>query len=320
MNSSEKLMHLSSRQLLAFLEVVRLRSISKAAEKIPMSQSGMSMLIKELEDQIGARLFDRNPRSVTLTDSGRELLPFAQRIVQDLRDLSSAIKGTEAIVQSRLHVAATPMVSISLLPDIVKEFTKLNPQVDITIDDVDVNTVRKLVLDGEADIGLGFFVKPAAGLLRQPLCRFRLMCVSPPISASGHNISSRTWSSLRDLPLIGLPADNPIQLLVETHLARIQTSSAQRQALNFIGTVIAMVRAGMGHAIIPSFAIEECKRHGLQISMLKKPVAHLDLYLVSRRGNRPKTTSVDFASRLKTAAGTLASTTPDTFIKMKAVK
>ena len=125
MNSSEKLMHLSSRQLLAFLEVVRLRSISKAAEKIPMSQSGMSMLIKELEDQIGARLFDRNPRSVTLTDSGRELLPVAQRIVQDLRDLSSAIKGTEAIVQSRLHVAATPMVSINSMvtgeqPDVSK--------------------------------------------------------------------------------------------------------------------------------------------------------------------------------------------------------
>ena len=80
MYASEKLIHLSSRQLLAFLEVVRLRSMSKAAESIPMSQSGMSMLIKELEDQIGARLFDRNPRSVTLTDSGRELLPVAQRI------------------------------------------------------------------------------------------------------------------------------------------------------------------------------------------------------------------------------------------------
>jgi DNA-binding transcriptional LysR family regulator len=84
-----------------------------------------------------------------------------------------------------------------------------------------------------------------------------------------------------------------------------------------MGTVIAMVRAGMGHAIIPSFALEECKRHGLQISMLKKPVAHLDLYLVSRRGNRPKTSSVDFATLLKMAAVKLASTTPDTSIKLK---
>ena len=306
MKSSKNLMHVSSRQLLAFLEVVRLRSISKAAEQIPMSQSGMSMLIKELEDQIGARLFDRNPRSVTLTDSGRELLPVAQRIVQELRDLSSTIEGTEAATLSRLAVAATPMVTMSLLPDIVRGFTDSHPQVGIAIADVDVNTVRQRVLDGEADIGLGFFVKPAGGLLRQPLCRFRLMCVSPPASARSPRLSQRTWSSLRGLPLIGLPSDNPIQSLVESHLARIGGGGGQRQEMNFIGTLIAMTRAGLGHAIIPSFAIEECKRHGLQINMLTAPVVHLDLYLVSRRGTRPKSTALDFAARVKAGATRLS--------------
>jgi DNA-binding transcriptional LysR family regulator len=312
MYPSEKLMHLSSRQLLAFLEVVRLRSISKAAECIPMSQSGMSMLIKELEDQIGARLFDRNPRSISLTDSGRELLPVAQRIVQELRDLSSAIQGTEAVKRSRLKVAATPMVSMSLLPEIVREFSKSNAQVDITIADVDVHAVRQRVLDGDADIGLGFFVKPAVGLLRQPLCRFRLMCISPAASNRSTRPSSRPWSSLRDLPLIGLPADNPIQSLVEAHLAQNGWTCEQRQVVNFISTVIAMVRAGLGHAIIPSFAIEECKRHGLQISMLTAPVVNLDLYLVTRRGTQPKSTSLEFTARLKATAAELAAPAPKT--------
>jgi DNA-binding transcriptional LysR family regulator len=310
MYPSEKLMHLSSRQLLAFLEVARLRSISKAAECIPMSQSGMSMLIKELEDQIGARLFDRNPRSVTLTDSGRELLPVAQRIVQELRDLSSAIQGTESANRSRLKVAATPMVSMSLLPEIVREFTKSNAQVDITIADVDVHAVRQRVLDGDADIGLGFFVKPAVGLLRQPLCRFRLMCISPPAPKSSTQLSSRPWSGLRDLPLIGLPADNPIQSLVDAHLAPIGGGGEHRQVVNFMGTVIAMVRAGLGHAIIPSFAIEECKRHGLQISMLTAPVVNLDLYLVTRRGSQAKSTSLEFTARLKATAAKLAAPAP----------
>jgi DNA-binding transcriptional LysR family regulator len=310
MYPSEKLMHLSSRQLLAFLEVVRLRSISKAAECIPMSQSGMSMLIKELEDQIGARLFDRNPRSLSLTDSGRELLPVAQRIVQELRDLSSAIQGTEAVKRSRLKVAATPMVSMSLLPEIVREFSKSNAEVDITIADVDVHAVRQRVLDGDADIGLGFFVKPAVGLLRQPLCRFRLMCISPPAPNPSTQLSSRPWSGLRDLPLIGLPADNPIQSLVDAHLAQIGGVGEQRQVVNFIGTVIAMVRAGLGHAIIPSFAIEECKRHGLQISMLTAPVVNLDLYLVTRRGSQAKSTSLEFTARLKATAAKLAAPAP----------
>lgn len=306
MHPSEKLMHVSSRQLLAFLEAVRLRSFSKAAEQIPMSQSGMSMLIKDLEDQMGARLFDRNPRSVSLTDAGRGLLPVAQRIVQDLRSLGSMIEGSEAATRSRLDVAATPMVTMSLLPDIVQEFTNSHPQVGITIADVDVNAVRQRVLDGEADIGLGFLVKPTVGLLRQPLCRFRLMCISPPASADGRRQSARAWSTLRDLPLIGLPPDNPIQSLVETHLVQIGRGHGQRQAMNFIGTLIAMTRAGLGHAIIPSFAIEECKRHGLQISMLADPVVHLDLYLVSRRGTRLKSSALDFVARLKAAAAKLA--------------
>lgn len=180
MKPSEKLMHLNSRQLVAFLEVARLHSFSKAAEQIPMSQSGMSMLIRDLEEQIGARLFDRHPRTVTLTDAGRGLIPVAQRIVHDLRSLGSLIEGSEAATRSRLDIAATPMVSMSLLPDLLREFTISHPQTALSVSDVDVNTVRQRVLDGEADIGLGFFVKPAAGLVRKPLCKFRLLCISPP--------------------------------------------------------------------------------------------------------------------------------------------
>ncbi len=303
---SEKMMHVNSRQLIAFLEVVRLRSFSKAAEKIPMSQSGMSMLIRELEEQIGARLFDRNPRSVTLTDAGRGLMPVAQRIVQDLRSLGSLIEGSEAATRSRLDIAATPMVSMSLLPDLVREFTFSYPQVSLSVSDVDVNAVRQRVLDGEADIGLGFFVKPAVGLLRRPLCKFRLMCISPPETKNGRRRHTRSWAALSDLPLIGLPTDNPIQSLVESHLAQIQRGAGQRQSVNLIGTVIAMVRAGLGHAVIPSFAIDECRRHGLEISMLSDPEVYLDLYLISRKGTRPKPAAQEFAARIEAAAVKLA--------------
>jgi len=137
------------------------------------------------------------------------------------------------------------------------------------------------------------------------MCRFRLMCISPPGPAGSRPRSSRAWSSLRELPLIGLPLDNPIQQLVDTHLAQIGRGHEPHQAVNFIGTLIAMVRAGLGHAIIPSFAIEECRRHGLQISMLVDPVVHLELYLVSRKGHRLKPAALDFASRLKMAAASL---------------
>lgn len=166
MHPSGKLINVNSRQLLAFLEVSRLQSFAKAAEQIPMSSSGMSMLVKELEDQIGARLFDRTTRSVALTDAGRRLQPVAERIVGELRALGATIVGAEAAVRSRLDVAATPMVSASLLPRVVHEFAQSHPQVRVQLADVDVGTVRTRVLEGEADVGLGFFIRPAVGLVR----------------------------------------------------------------------------------------------------------------------------------------------------------
>lgn len=306
MNPSNKLMNVSSRQLLAFLEIIRLQSFARAAEQVHLSSSGMSMLVKELEEQVGARLFDRTTRSVTLTDAGRRFQPVAETVVSELRAVRATLTGTEAAVRSRLDVAATPMVSASLLPDVVRAFGQTHPQVQVTLADVDVSIVRRNVLDGEADVGLGFFVKPAVGLVRQPLCKFRLMHISPPGKGPGGTRSSQPWGSLSGLPLVSLPVENPIQAVIEKHLARIGRSHEERPRMNLIGTIIAMVRAGHGHAIIPSFAIDECVRQGLEVSMLREPVVHIELFLVTRRGAQPKPAALAFAAAVKQAAVRLA--------------
>lgn len=306
MNSSKRLINVTSRQLHAFLEISRLQSFSKAAEQVPMSPSGISMLVKELEDQVGARLFDRTTRSVVPTDAGRRLQPVAERIVGELRNVSAVIGGAQAAVRSRLDVAATPMVSASLLPEVMRSFAKSHPQVRVHLADVDVSVVRRRVMEGDADIGLGFFVKPAAGLLRQPLCKFRLMRVSPPgIGLSGLG-PSQPWRSLSAIPLVGLPEDNPIQALIEKHLAGIGRAHEGRQEMNLIGTIISMVRAGHGHAILPSFALDECLRQGLSMALLREPVVHLDLFLVSKRGTLPTYAVTNFAEALRLAASRLA--------------
>ncbi len=305
MNSSQKLMNIGSRQLQAFLEITRLQSFAKAAEQVSLSPSGMSMLVKELEDQVGARLFDRTTRSLALTDAGRRLQPVAERVIGELRSLGAVIDGSESAVRSRLSVAATPMVSASLLPDVVRGFATTHPGVQVHLADVEVETVRKAVLQGDADIGLGFFVKPAVGMSRQPLCRFRLMHIGPPDASSGGLGKSQTWKSLEGLALLSLPSGNPIQVLIEKQLARIGCLPEERLRMNLMGTIIGMVRAGLGHAVMPSFAMEECLRQGLSVAMLREPVAHLDLYLVARSGTQPKAAARAFAESLKLAAARL---------------
>lgn len=298
-------MNVGSRQLLVFLEICRLQSFAKAAERIPMSPSGVSMLIRDLEEQVGARLFDRTTRSVTLTEAGRRMLPAAERIVSELRTLRAVIDGSEEAVRSRLDVAATPMVSATLLPAVVRSFGGTNPQVRVYLADVDVKSVRNRVMSDAADIGLGFFIKSAVGLVREPLCKFRLMRIGPPGAKAGPG-PSQPWSSLNYMPLVSLPTDNPIQALIEKHLLRAAPDQMERPRVNFIATLIGMVQAGHGHAVVPSFAMDECLRHGLSVSMLVEPAVHLDLYLVTRRGAPSKPAAREFAAALKRAAARLA--------------
>lgn len=163
--------------------------------------------------------------------------------------------------------------------------------------------MRKRILDGEADIGLGFFIKPTVGLLRQPLCKFRLMLTSPSGNGLGVVGPSQPWGTLAGVPLISLPIDNPIQAVIEKHLARIGRVHEERPRMNLIGTLIAMVRAGRGHAILPSFGLEDCLRQGLQVSMLCEPTVHIDLHVVSLRGKEPKLAVTTFVSALLTHFG-----------------
>ncbi len=307
MNSSDKLINLNSRQLLAFLEICRLNSFARAAESVHISPSGLSMLVKELEKQVGARLFDRSTRSIALTDAGNRLRPAAERIVAELHVLGVTIAGSEAQVSARLDIAATPMMSATLLPRVLKDFALAHPDIRVQLSDVDVDTVRSRVLGGQADIGLGFFVKPAVGLVRQPLCSFQLMRISPPLALRKSMVDSKPWSSLATLtlPLMSLPADNPIQILIETHLAPHERNHEERPRANLLGTLVGMVEAGLGQAVIPSFALAECQRRGLSIAMLVEPAVHLDLYLVSRRGKRQKPIALEFAAVLKQVASRL---------------
>ena len=304
MNSTGKLINASSRQLLAFLEICRLGSFARAAETVHLSPSGLSMLVKELEEQMGARLFDRNTRSIALTDAGRRVRPVAERIVEELRVLATTIEGSETAVRARLDIAATPMMSASLLPRVLCEFAAAHPGIRVQLDDVDVSTVRSRVLEGRADMGFGFFVRPAVGLVRQPLCQFRLMRISPP-QARRKRVgmgASQPWTSLASLPLVSLPSDNPIQVLIEKQLASVGRSHEERPRANLLGTLLGMVEAGIGHAVMPSFAMNECLRRGLGVALLVEPAIHLDLFLVTRRGTRQKPAALAFASTLKGVA------------------
>lgn len=155
-NSSVKLINVGSRQLQAFLEICKCGSFAAAAERIHLSPSGVSMLVKELERQLGVRLFERTTRAVTLTDAGRLLQPYAERVVTELRQLGLALQGSSSASRSTLTIAATPVIATCLLPKVVAEFARKHPEVRIQVMDGSLDTVRQAVLEGHANMGMAF--------------------------------------------------------------------------------------------------------------------------------------------------------------------
>jgi DNA-binding transcriptional LysR family regulator len=278
-------MNLSVRQMRAFLHVARIGNFTRAAEQAHMTQAGLSTLVREMERQLGCRLFDRTTRMVSLTAAGRRLLPVVERVVTDLDDVTARLGSEGDEARQTLRVAATPLVSSHLLPQVFHQFRDSHPKVNLKLFDADLRDVEAMVAGGEADLGLGFFFKAAPGLDRVPVGRFHLMRVAPAESEEvPQAIGTVPWSALKSAELVGLPPSNPIQKVIDVHLAKIDRADAQRPAFNFFGTLISMVEAGFGTAVMPTFALAACRRHRVRTDVLVKPKVELDFYRITKRG------------------------------------
>jgi DNA-binding transcriptional LysR family regulator len=285
-------MNLSTRQLKAFVAVARLRSFTRAAEEIHISQAGLSLMLRDMETQLDCRLFERTTRAVWLTDGGARLLPVAERMVRELDEVAGELGKLSADAARTLTVAATPLVCASVLPEVCRTMARLHPGVKVVVRDTERGQVESLVASGEVDVGLGVLFTQSAGIHRKPLLKVPLVCVSPrrgegfPL-APGRRPGTLTWSALKGVPLIALPADNTIQQMVDARLAAIGRGNEPRQTYRSLHTLVAMVDAGYGAAVLPSFVREACGRYEVDVNVLVSPRSLLDFYAVTRKGVLP---------------------------------
>jgi DNA-binding transcriptional LysR family regulator len=292
------MMNLTSRQLRAFSLVAQHRNFSRAAEALLITPSGLSVLIKELESQLGFRLFDRTTRHVVLTAYGHEFLPTAQRSLADLDGAVSRI-GRSATESSRsLSVGASPLIAANVLPQAIKEFRSHRPDLRIQLIDCEPASIIPMVESGKVDIGLRVLYKSIPGLRRTPLFRFCLMVVRADNDPAFRRVST-TWSALKGEKLISLVSTNEIQQLVNKHLAHAGVVDQPNGVIHYIDTLLAMVEAGEGSGIVPSWALAACRNRKVVMSRLINPVVNLDFYQISDRGKQLPTGTEDFTAFLQ---------------------
>ena len=158
------------RSIITFLKVAELKNFSKAAEKLGYSQSAVTVQIKQLEKELGIRLFERVGKGAVLTESGQDFVFHANEILNTAKQAVDAVRGSEKKQSEReitgvLRVGSVESVSTALLPEILMEFHRICPQVEIVVHtskrDVLIEEIRGnsldlfLTLEKKADIRAG---------------------------------------------------------------------------------------------------------------------------------------------------------------------
>lgn len=291
-------MDFSSRQLRAFHLVARLGSFSRAAEALFITPSGLSVLIRELEKQLGFRLFDRTTRSVALTAAGAELLQASEPSLRELDDTVARLGARAKGASRTITVGTTPLVAASILAPAIREYRGVDPRVQVLLHDADIATLLRRVQDGRLDLALGIF-GAAAGIRRIPFFRFALMVIRPE-SLAVTSPAPMTWAQLEGQALVSLTPEYPHQRLIDRQLEKAGVTCRRDQVVNLLDTQIALVEAEQGIAIVPSFGLPVARKRRVVAHRLINPEVHLQFHQISDRGRKLPQSAEAFGGFLKT--------------------
>ena len=246
-------------QLRYFCAVADTGSFSRAAERSHVSQPSLSQQILKLEDELGARLFDRLGRSVRLTDPGKTFLVHARTVLRDLETAKGEIVEGKDSISGTVTVGVIPTVAPYFVPGLLTKFTRKYPQVRLTVVEEITPILLERLRGGGVDVAV--LALPIRGneFETAPLLGERLFAALP----RRHKLAARRSLSLRDL------RTEPFLLLRDGHCFRdTAVAACDRARLHprivfesgQFSSLLSMVGTGMGVSIVPEMAIDKSAR------------------------------------------------------------
>lgn len=287
-------MNISLRQLEAFLAVSQLSGFTRAADRLHLTQSAVSLLVRELESQLSVRLFDRTTRAVRLTDAGRELYPFAEKALAELQAGIDNTRDLLAKKRGRVVLAAPPLIASHLLPPVVSRFRETYPGVAVVLRDLLADEILTRVSSGEVDFGIGTFHRLDGALESQTLATDSLILVAP----RGHALARKRklrWRDLAGQPLIALDRHSSLRHLIDRTLESAGCDSVPAYEVSFITTAIGMVESGLGVAVLPSYILLSTRHSRVETRLIGEPVVDREISIVTRVGKSLSPAAADFA-------------------------
>src|SRR5436309_3810344 len=169
----------------AFLAIARSGGFGRGSAALHLSQPAASRRIKLLEAELGAPLFERLGRGVTLTEAGRAFLPHAQALLASMRDAIDAVSAVRGTGHGAVTLALVGTLASSSLTARLSQFRQAHPGVDLRLRTALSAEVSALVLRGDAALGLRYGADPHPGVLSSTIYGERLI----PVCSPGHRLA-----------------------------------------------------------------------------------------------------------------------------------
>jgi DNA-binding transcriptional LysR family regulator len=267
----------------AFVTIAELGGFGKAAERLHLTQTALTRRIQKLESYLGVRLIDRTTRSVSLTAVGRDFLPQAGRIVNDMTSALDRLKDMSRLGVGNITMASIPTMAHQALPAVIKLYAEAHPGNRIRIIESHAFEVNRAVLHDQAEFGLTLQLERHADLVEQFVMREPFMFVCRQEHAFGDR-KSVTWGEMRETELVMVSGLSGNRVLLDYQLARKRISLDAAYEVEHLATALGLVAAGVGTAILPHSAIQVGAYPSVRRIPLVAPVVSRTVVLIRRKG------------------------------------
>ena len=268
-----------------FYEVARHGSFTAAARALMVSQSSLSIQIKQIEQDLGRQLFDRRKGGVDLTEAGVIAYHVAERVFHDIEQMQSSLLESDRQFSGMISIGTVNSIGIYELPRFLPVFKTAYPDVRIKIDFKLAEQALDLLISGKVDFAIIPSNQKYAELTGIKIMQNKMFLVAPP----GHPLADMDSVSPRDLepyPFVGFQKGMQTRVMIDSLFKRMSMSVEYSIESANPSTIKHMVLAGMGLAILPDVSVSGELRRG-QLKRIDVPMLMMSrdivLYYKSNR-------------------------------------
>jgi DNA-binding transcriptional LysR family regulator len=291
-------MNLTLRQLEILVAAADATTFSEAAQNLGISQPSLSEAIRRMEGELGAAMFDRNTRSVTLIADGRHTVAVAREVVREFRLGLESIADRSRARRSRMTIAALPSVACAVLPAALRAFLRQHPSTEVSVSDVLHERAIALVRDGIVDLAVT--VRPASlDVLEFAVLgadALHLVCRRDHALAAKRKLE---WRDFAGEPFVALARTTSVRRLAEAAFVHAGLGLEPAYEVEQIPSAVALVKAGLGITALPGLTLSMVQVKGLVARPIGGPPMRRQIGVATLAGRTASPEAQSIVSHLR---------------------